>query len=336
MNTPKGLLKVSIFALIFIYLVIVAGSVVRMAGAGMGCPDWPKCFDCWIPPTEESQLPEDYRESFAERREKKIIKFTKFLKSLGFKKEAEIILNDESLREKEAPFNATKTWIEYLNRLVGFIAGNLVLAQFLWVLFRLRKRKGLLFLSFINLLLMGFQAWFGSIVVATNLLPWIISIHMYIALLIVALQIAIIHRLKNKEFPKIQSTLFWIYGLTIIAVLFQFHTGTQVRQAVDAISETVPRSKWLEEIGSVFIIHRTTAWLVVVCAVGAFGMNYLKKWGDRSTLILFSLVAFEVIFGIILAYAGMAAFAQPFHLLLGTLIFGYLCHIILSQWQKSK
>ncbi len=128
MNFSRSFVRFNWLALVLIYLIVVAGSFVRITGSGMGCPDWPKCFGQWVPPTEASELPSDYKEVFSEKREKKIQKFSKMLDAMGLTETADALRNDPELT-KEEDFNASKTWTEYINRLLGFLAGNAMLAQ---------------------------------------------------------------------------------------------------------------------------------------------------------------------------------------------------------------
>ena len=115
---PSRLLpRLSIATLVAVYLLILVGGVVRSTGSGMGCPDWPKCFNSWVPPTEVSQLPENYKEVYAQKRAEKNNRFTAYLKKLGFEGLSNQVKNDKSILV-EADFNAAETWIEYVNRLI--------------------------------------------------------------------------------------------------------------------------------------------------------------------------------------------------------------------------
>ena len=81
-------------------MLFVIGGLVRSTGSGMGCPDWPKCFGEYIPPTSDTDLPSNYEEYFKEQRVKKTKRFAALLHTLGFDKKAEEITNTRELLDK--------------------------------------------------------------------------------------------------------------------------------------------------------------------------------------------------------------------------------------------
>ena len=60
--------RLSFTTLIAVYFLILVGGVVRSTGSGMGCPDWPKCFGTWVPPTSVDQLPDNYEKEYLDNR----------------------------------------------------------------------------------------------------------------------------------------------------------------------------------------------------------------------------------------------------------------------------
>lgn len=328
MKFSKAFIRFNWITLVLIYLVVVAGSFVRITGSGMGCPDWPKCFGQWIPPTQISELPENYKEIYSEKRAKKIEKFTKFLSSIGMKETAEKLKNDPLLLVEE-DFNSSKTWTEYVNRLFGFLAGNAMLLAFIWLLLKYRKRKLVLLAGF-NLVLMGIEAWFGSIVVASNLVPWTITIHMFLALVIIALQLYIIRLISpvysnNLKYPKWMLALIWV---CFLITFYQMFLGTQVRESIDELAKFgFGREAWTDKLGMPFYIHRSFSWLVLILIVlVAWKNEEMQKLA--SIRFLFIVLFLELLSGVLLAYVDMPGLVQTSHLIFATILFGILTMLV--------
>ncbi len=335
MNFSKNFIRLNWITLVFIYLVVVAGSFVRITGSGMGCPDWPKCFGQWVPPTTDANLPSDYKDIYSVKREKKIVKFAIFLEKIGFKKEADQLRNDKSLLI-EQDFNARKTWTEYINRVFGMFAGLGVLFIWLWVLRKYRSRK-LVFWSTSNLIILAIQAWFGSIVVATNLVPWTITVHMLLALVIILIQIYLIHSISNKKESHLvlNPTMKAIIWASFLITFVQMFLGTQVREYIDQLTiQGFGRETWTEKLGLSFFIHRSFSWLVLIILVVLTWLNF-KNGKSKLVYLSFIVLALELISGVLLAYAEMPGLVQTSHLVFACILFGSLFYTILKSSRKG-
>jgi heme a synthase len=325
MQFSKAFIRFNWAALLFIYLVIAAGSFVRITGSGMGCPDWPKCFGSWIPPTQVQELPSDYISVFMEKRAKKAERFVNFLNAIGLKETAKRIQNDPTLYQEE-PFNVVKTYTEYINRLLGAFAGLLTVFIFIWSLRYYRDQKWLLGFSLLNVILMGFQGWFGSIVVATNLVPWTITIHLLVALLIVWIQLYIISRIspQMQEKLKLSKTLYWIWWIVFLITFYQMFLGTQVREYIDALTKQgLGREAWSDYFGIEFFIHRSFSWLVLILLLFISWKNEKEK---KLSIIrwAFIILAIELMAGVLLAYFDLPGLVQTAHLVFAAILFGIL------------
>ncbi|MGJ0484243.1 MAG: COX15/CtaA family protein [Methylomicrobium sp.] len=296
--------RLGLLTIFAVYLVILAGGIVRASGAGMGCPDWPTCFGQWVPPTDESQLPANYHEIYAQR---------------GY---------------ENTEFNPVKTWTEYSNRLVGATTGILVLLTAWASRIFLRRDRTIFYLSLTNLFLIGFQGWLGSSVVASNLKPYMITLHMLMALLIVALVIYTIARSQRDTFASIDSSGLPARFKTVLMVaigmtLLQVAMGTQVRETVDYLSHEhsyIDRQFWREGFPIIFYVHRSFSSIILLTNLWLFWK--LRQTLPRQSLLvrtgygLIGLIVTAILAGVSLDRLGMPPVAQPIHLLMANLIFG--------------
>jgi len=308
----------------------------------MGCPDWPKCFGSWVPPTEVSELPADYKEIYAQQRAEKNEKFVRYLTSFGFDELALEIQNDPSILIEE-DFNAAKTWTEYINRLIGAVIGILIFGTFVLSVRYWKSDRPIVVLSFLAFVLVGFQGWIGSIVVSTNLLQWMITVHMLLAIVIVCLLIYVYYRSKRAVSAvnvEGANKILLVIAVCIVASLVQVVLGTQVREAIDVVADRLSRSEWIANLGLNFKIHRSYSLFLLVIHVYLAKLLYMNRAHSEvlrlASLFLMAVVAVEVISGAAMAYFGVPAFIQPLHLLLGTLIIGIQYYVWLMVKNGKK
>ncbi|MDW8330530.1 MAG: COX15/CtaA family protein [Cyclobacteriaceae bacterium] len=303
-----------------VYFLILIGGIVRSTGSGMGCPDWPTCFGQWVPPTKAEELPSNYKENYSAYRDKKNQRFAAFLEAIGMKQTAYRLRNDESIR-KEADFNAVKTWTEYINRLVGMVVGLLVTAVFIVSVSYFKSKKSVVITAGLALLTVIVTGWFGSIVVSTNLTPWTVTLHMALALVTVALLVLTKFLVENKE-EVIQKPMFVWLSAGLLLTVIQIFLGTQVRESVDQVATNNPdRTLWVGQLGTVFLVHRSLSWLLLI--VNAFiGWRVYQAGWVREGITLFIVLAVSLISGAAMSWFDIPAFLQPVHLLGGALLFG--------------
>ena len=268
------------------YLLILVGGLVRASGAGLGCPDWPRCFGGWIPPASVADLPPQF---------------------------------DPAL------FNPTLMWTEYLNRLLGVTVGFLILATTISAWRHHRRDPRILWTTVAAFLLVGFEGWLGGRVVAHGLTPWIVTAHLMVALVIVQLLLyATYAAFGNALEPGWRQTVDCVAPGLIGLTLLQVGFGTQVRERIDAARDSgIARDLALATVGRLDYLHRDLAFVVLVGSIllTLWLLSRRSPLVGWSCVVLVLAVS-QVALGVFMAYGSLLPAAQVGHLTLASLLLG--------------
>ena len=276
------------------YFLILVGGLVRASGAGLGCPDWPRCFGLWIPPASAAALPPQFDIS---------------------------------------QFNPALMWTEYLNRLLGVTVGFLILATTISAWRHYRHQPRIVWTTTAALLLTGFQGWLGGRVVAHELAAWIVTVHMIVALVIVQMLLYVtvtstpnsLSRRSSRGVPRAKAEQL-ACGALIALTLIQIGFGTLVRGAVDsALDAGVARNSALSTVGRLDLLHRDLAFAVVAACAALLWWLLSRRAAAtiiRWSVVVLSLAIIQVGLGAVMAYGSLLPAAQVAHLTIASLLLG--------------
>tara|TARA_B110000483_G_scaffold3806_1_gene4455 strand:+ start:1520 stop:2554 length:1035 start_codon:yes stop_codon:yes gene_type:complete len=332
---------ISKISLVLIYFVILAGAIVRMTGSGMGCPDWPKCFGYYIPPTEGKQLLFEPNNNYEEGMMILLDNEALLVAKNDFTSEDTFdATNWETYNKHDyVSYDPVHTWVEYINRLIGVLSGIPILIFTVLSFWFWKKNKRVPLISILTLIGMGFQAWLGKTVVDSNLAPYKITVHMVMALLIVAFILYLIFASKTSYKAQIYQCNFYnILVLALILSLVQIILGTQVREFVDEQTKLIGYQKelWLKSPTLNFYIHRSTSILVLFLNGYLLFLNRSKNLGFNKLKLVIYCIILEVSTGIMMYYFDFPLLSQPVHLVIASILFGIQYYVLLECHHKKR
>lgn len=291
------------------YLLILVGGLVRASGAGLGCPDWPRCFGSWIPPASVSELPPQFDAS---------------------------------------QFNPALMWTEYLNRLLGVTVGLLIFATLVSAYRHHRSTPRIFWPTLAAFILVGFEGWLGGVVVEHELAAWIVTAHLIVALIIVSLLLyATVYALfaagnPNHRVTNHRAMLSRAALILILVTLAQVAIGAHVRGGVDAaLDGGTARSAALATVGAVDMWHRNAALLVfggsLLLMLLVWSRHPFERALVRSAYAVVAFVALQIVIGLVLAYVNLPPAAQVAHLTASSLLLGAETVLfLLARWLPDE
>lgn len=223
--------------------------------------------------------------------------------------------------------------IEYSHRTVGTITGVLIIATVVgaWLVFRTR-RPIVAWLATASLVAVAAEGALGGVVVANELQPWLVAVHLGLAMLILLFLVATAS-FSMPESPGVESPRFARLSAVAIAgtYVLLLSGSTVVASDADAQCHSWPlcNGGFALDFGGVnafTMLHRGVVLIVGVLVVYFLwtAMRECAPWARRFAVATLIVLAAQVIVGAASAVTD-GALANGLHIALGTLVWGGVC-----------
>ncbi len=281
----KLFFRSALISTILSYLLIFVGGLVRVSGSGLGCPDWPKCFGRWVPPTSIEQIP------------------------------AHI---------DPTAFNIVLAWIEYGNRMLGVIVGLSIIIMTVIAVLYFRSNSKILYSALWSLFLVGANGGLGAIVVSSVLNPFIVSLHMILALFLVSVlsygtiesyKLINLNKFSNILLSKkISISLIALWGLIVIEILL----GTGIRTNIELIAIDNPlysKGQLLDALNSYKYLHSVLGFSLLFLSIYLCYLFRDDFLGLSKQLIyfIFGMILFQIFLGELMIFFELPQLTRLFH-----------------------
>jgi heme A synthase len=234
--------------------------------------------------------------------------------------------------------------IEYSHRAVGSVTGVLIIATVImaWVVFRTRRPR-VAWLAAASLIGVVGEGALGGVVVAHDLAPWLVVVHLGLAMMILGFLVATAVLAMPPSDGKPNNTFRWLAALSVGATFVMLLTGsTVVASQADRLCRSWPLcgNGFQIDFGGVSaytLLHRGAVLgigllllYVLTTAVRRWPREGIGRWAGL-TLVVF-VVQIAVGAG---AAVTDAAFFNGLHVALATLVFAGVLATALSTLARA-
>ncbi|NJM38173.1 MAG: hypothetical protein HC845_10140 [Akkermansiaceae bacterium] len=302
--------KLATAALVSLLILMFVGATVRVTGAGMGCPDWPTCWGCLIPPTKIED-----------------VDFTK-LPIESFQRKAARMGRDpatitaESLRKE---FNPRHVWTEFLNRMTSLPVGFFSLATLIAAFWQRQKRPLVFWMAFASMITVLVNAWMGARVVYSGLQPGVLTTHLALAMSLLGMLAYCAWRgtdtpwrivIEKKPLARLRLAVIVLLVVTVTEGII----GAQVRELTDELAKKhldMPRETWTAELEESwkYLAHRSFSWAVLAATVWSWILTVKHRSGGSGKVekTVLGIVLAQMVLGVVMAQVHIYSWVQVLH-----------------------